>query len=78
MFNFEYFYFSSIHLWDLTEKPTLQKSTKQKESTDFVDTDSSRFTEIERDREWNLKNSHVGYYQVFNGFQFYIVQYVNK
>ncbi|XP_031766394.2 uncharacterized protein LOC113510041 [Galleria mellonella] len=55
----------SIHLWDLSEEPMWQNSIASDEkTTNLVEINAgSAMTQIEKDREWNLKNSQV----VYNG-----------
>ncbi|XP_059044795.1 uncharacterized protein LOC131840640 [Achroia grisella] len=53
----------SLHLWDLSEKPTWHNNVVSDEkTTNLVEVNvGSSTTQIEEDREWNLKNSHVIY-----------------
>ncbi|KPJ12631.1 WD repeat-containing protein 60 [Papilio machaon] len=47
----------SIHLWDLSEKATWINDTSDEKTTNSVEIDTTRVTQTEIDREWNLKNS---------------------
>ncbi|KAM3956859.1 LOW QUALITY PROTEIN: uncharacterized protein ACR2FA_009169 [Aphomia sociella] len=51
----------SIHLWDLSEEPMWRNDVaSDKKSTKLVEINiGTAMTQIEKDREWNLKNSHV-------------------
>ncbi|XP_045540808.1 uncharacterized protein LOC106713405 [Papilio machaon] len=46
----------SIHLWDLSEKATWINDTSDEKTTNSVEIDTTRMTQTEIDREWNLKN----------------------
>ncbi|XP_026314372.1 uncharacterized protein LOC113226069 [Hyposmocoma kahamanoa] len=51
----------SLHLWDLSEEPTWRGDDASAEKNKkLVEVNSNRLTQIEIDREWNLKNSHIG------------------
>ncbi|KOB60757.1 WD repeat-containing protein 60 [Operophtera brumata] len=53
----------SLHLWDLSEEPSWRDSVaSEKKSTELVEVQSAS-TQIETDREWNLRNSKVGFQQ---------------
>ncbi|CAH0599439.1 unnamed protein product [Chrysodeixis includens] len=52
----------SIHLWDLAEQPTWMDDVANEEKpTELVEVNEEKLTYVERDREWNNKNSHVGF-----------------
>ncbi|KOB69225.1 WD repeat-containing protein 60 [Operophtera brumata] len=47
----------SLHLWDLSEEPSWRDSVaSEKKSTELVEVQSAS-TQVETDREWNLRNS---------------------
>ncbi|XP_072941363.1 uncharacterized protein [Epargyreus clarus] len=52
----------TLHLWDLSEEPSWRNdvaSSVDENGTKLVEIDTSRMSQIEIDREWNLRNSHV-------------------
>ncbi|XP_068625767.1 uncharacterized protein [Battus philenor] len=52
----------TIHLWDLSEEATwIQDDTINEKPTNLVEFVTERLTQTELDREWNLKNSHMGF-----------------
>lgn len=55
------FNFSSIHLWDLSEEQAgVNIGASEDKPTELVEINEKGLTKIERDREWNLKNSGIG------------------
>ncbi|CAB3222482.1 unnamed protein product [Arctia plantaginis] len=52
----------SIHLWDLSEEATWRPDVASEEnSKELVEINDGDLTAVERDREWNQRNSHVGF-----------------
>ncbi|XP_037299587.1 cytoplasmic dynein 2 intermediate chain 1 isoform X1 [Manduca sexta] len=57
----------TIHLWDMSEEPSYIPNTNEEaESNKLTDVNLENLTEIEKDREWNLKNSDVKNEQQFD------------
>ncbi|XP_022818769.1 uncharacterized protein LOC111351200 [Spodoptera litura] len=51
----------SVHLWDLSEEPTWRDDVaSEAEPTKLVEINEKGLTEVEKDREWNNKNSNIG------------------
>ncbi|KAL4714788.1 hypothetical protein ACJJTC_002647 [Scirpophaga incertulas] len=51
----------SVHLWDLSEKPTWQPNVLSEQPTDVEVAENEILTHTEKDREWNKLNSHTGF-----------------
>ncbi|KAL0852846.1 hypothetical protein ABMA27_012645 [Loxostege sticticalis] len=52
----------SLHLWDLSEEPTWRPEVANTgKTTDLEEIDRRGMTQTELDREWNLRNSNVGF-----------------
>lgn len=59
---------SSLHLWDLSEEPTWRPEVANTgKTTDLEEIDRQGMTQTELDREWNLRNSNVGFETVSMG-----------